>query len=418
MAVVRNNVLQDITTDLIKRMEREQRTIVWYGGKALLGILNDCFHITGISGNISYVIVDRDEIEDYAVNYAWNIPLINEHISVDIRKSPILSHYHIELNQPRPVDTGIIDELGNNAIYVVCSKYSEEMLKILYEKGINTENILELSAEKVYVEISERRVSRLFEGMKSLGIDQIHNIELDILLEFCNFCEKNNLRYWLGGGTMLGAVRHNGFIPWDDDIDVFMPDEDYNRLIEIYKDSDRYELLNYFRNPDYPFFFSKLADRETLIWHYGYPMEYVMGIYIDIFPLVGFPDSAGLQNRQWEEEHLAMAEWYWYQDLVDLVGKDKMPVTPAKILNHMKPMRFDEADMIGPVSVILQKEWLSRKQDFADFIYKSFEKHQFRVPIGYDNHLRERYGDYMQLPPIEKRVFHGYPMYKRGEING
>ena len=404
------NLLSEITNEAVKRIRKENRTIVWYGGRKVLGVVNDCVNIMG--GKIDYAIVEADRLDEAPLDYVNSIPLINKHIAVDIRKSEILSRYHIELNQPKPVDKDIIGVLGNSAVYILSSRYSDEMRNLLIGKGISSDNIIILASEDESVNASRKKTEILFEGRRPLSIEEIHKIEYEILKHFRNFCKKNHLRYWLGGGTMLGAIRHKGFIPWDDDVDIFMPDVDYRRFLELYRDSNQYELLNYSKARDYPFFFSKISDKRTVLLHYDYPVEYIMGVYIDIFPLVGYSKDEKERNAQWEFEHLTMAEWYWYKDMSIILGEENIPIVGGNILKKMVLPAFDKSEYVGQVSVVLQKQWVSRKEDFSGYINKRFEKEEFKVPVGYDAHLRERYGNYMELPSEENREVHSFPMYR------
>lgn len=404
------NLLNDITTNVFERLINEDRTIVWFSGKRLLGVINDCLNILG--GRIDYAIVDGDKLCESPVNYIWGIPLVNKNVSIDINNSPLLSKYHIQLNQPKAVDASIIDVLGKDALYVLSSKRTDEMTRILKGKGIGDDNILILASEDEAIRNSNERVLKKIKGRKCLSIDEIHETEFEILSHFKRFCEINNLRYWLGGGTMLGAVRHEGFIPWDDDVDVFMPDSDYYRFIDLYKDNDKYELLTYSKTKNYPFYFSKISDKHTMLWHHEFPVEYIMGVYIDIFPLVGYPDHEYERDIQWKIENITMSEWYWYKDISAIIGEERMPITAKSILDKMILPPFDGSPYVGQVSVIKQKQWVSRKEDFLGYVNRLFEKEEFRIPVGYDSHLRERYGDYMLLPPEEKREIHGFPMYR------
>lgn len=410
MPVICYNLLNSITDKVVDRLKNENRDVVWYGGRKVLGVLNDCLNIMG--GKIDYAIVDKDKVDNSPIDYIWSIPLINKHIKVDINKSQLLSEYHIEMHQPKAVDLGIADILKNNALYVLSSDFAREMTKILIGKGIDRNNVWIIESEKESESICEKRIRGSINGKKLLSLDEIHETEFEILRHFKDYCDKNDLRYWLGGGTMLGAIRHEGFIPWDDDVDVFMPDTDYRRFVDIYRDNQNYELLNYAKDLKFPFYFSKLSDKRTILWHHEFPVEYIMGAYIDIFPLVGYPGDMEKQSEQWEIEHLTMAEWYWYKDLAVILGEENMPVSGGSILRKMVLPAFDESDFVGQVSVIQQKQWVSRREDFSGYINKRFEKEAFRVPVGYDAHLRERYGDYMQLPPEDKREVHSFPIYR------
>ena len=121
--------------------------------------------------------------------------------------------------------------------------------------------------------------------MKELTLQEMKEIEFSLLKEFRTFCEQNNIRYYLAYGTLLGAIRYKGFIPWDDDVDVLVPRKDYNRVIELFKDHENIKLYSTERNKKYGYPFAKLCDMNTLKIEGIVKNGVVQGVEIDIFPL-------------------------------------------------------------------------------------------------------------------------------------
>ena len=139
--------------------------------------------------------------------------------------------------------------------------------------------------------------------MKELTLDELKQIELETLKMFHAFCVENNIRYYLAYGTLLGAVRYKKFIPWDDDVDLLIPREDYDRLITLFKDNERYRLYSFERNKDYHFPFAKLCDMTTLKVEDFYPNAKVkLGVEIDLFPLDNF--NSDYDKAVQEAEHI------------------------------------------------------------------------------------------------------------------
>ena len=121
--------------------------------------------------------------------------------------------------------------------------------------------------------------------MKELGLLEIQKIEVDLLKVFAEFCKENNIRYYLSHGALLGAIRYKKFIPWDDDIDLLIPREDYDRMVSIFKDSDRYHLFAFEKDSKYRYPFAKLCDMTTRKVETGYDNGVELGIDIDLFPM-------------------------------------------------------------------------------------------------------------------------------------
>jgi lipopolysaccharide cholinephosphotransferase len=260
--------------------------------------------------------------------------------------------------------------------------------------------------------------------MKELSLEEIKQIELDILRMFHAFCQENNIRYFLAYGTLLGAIRYKGFIPWDDDVDVLVPREDYDRLIKLYQDSDKYRLYAFERNPKYRFPFAKLCDMDTHLTELYYPISgVVLGVSIDIFPLDNWADNL--------DE--ARAEAKYINKNISWLGLTKMikPRTknPLKFIIRYSRMVF--AKLHGSkhyIKKIIQastklaqrnspyvgvKTWpmwgdgaIMPAEIFSDVVEIEFEGEKFPAPAGYDAYLRCLYGDYMPEPPVEKRKTH------------
>ena len=127
--------------------------------------------------------------------------------------------------------------------------------------------------------------------MDELSLQELKDIEFNLLKEFRAFCNENGIRFFLAYGTLLGAIRYKGFIPWDDDIDVLVPREDYNKLIRIFRDSDKYRLYSFERNQKYGYPFAKLCDMSTRKIEFYFEPLVDYGVDIDIFPLDYWDDD-------------------------------------------------------------------------------------------------------------------------------
>lgn len=256
------------------------------------------------------------------------------------------------------------------------------------------------------------------------NLSQIKKIELDILRFMKNVCEENNLTYFLSVGTLLGAIRHKGFIPWDDDIDVSMPRKDYKKFIEImkkdYQESD-YEMITDFNNKEYYQPFGKLINKKTLVKQGN--AKYDCGVWIDVFIIDGLGDSrkeanSTLRNIKFIKKIINMInkpeinnENFLIQKLIlfcrfiiRLLGKK----LPNKIMDQYASKRdFYSSKWIGSVVCgSYGNREIIEQENFMQSIDVEFEGELFKAPIGYHKYLSSLYGEYMKLPPKEQQVSH------------
>ena len=263
--------------------------------------------------------------------------------------------------------------------------------------------------------------------MEKLETAQIKQIELNILKTFGDFCSEYNLSYSLFYGTLLGCIRHKGFIPWDDDVDVIMPRYDYERLIElrdIYE--KKYKNIS-FKNcgdKDYPFPFLKITDNTTLVEEKEILAKYRYGVWIDVFPLDTIPLNIKKHRRH------TFVVCFMKKILIKsiIVGKNIGDSCFSKLINRF--FLIPLAHIIGhiiDIPYLCNKEskrfLLIKNNQFADYIWDPktpvfdihkifppakglFEGFEFDIPNDADYCLRMYYGDYMILPPESERFSH------------
>ena len=259
--------------------------------------------------------------------------------------------------------------------------------------------------------------------MISISFEENRKIQTEILLEFASFCKKNNLTYYLAYGTLLGAVRHKGFIPWDDDIDVWMPRGDYKKFIDLYrksKENSHYK-LSIPGEKISKHSFLKMYDSNTVKIEDGvyYKNDY-LGIDIDIWPLDGQPEDEQYYFKWYKK--LKFQYLLFFASISSLKYgnlKRKLKVlllkiiagNRRKILDKTEKMHttfpFNECKKIGCIiSYFNVKKDRYLKSWFDKTILLDFEGHKLCAPAEYDKILTQRYGDYMQLPPEHQRVTH------------
>lgn len=267
-------------------------------------------------------------------------------------------------------------------------------------------------------------------GSQITNLDEIKQIEIDILDEIVQICSENNLKYILAYGTLLGAVRHKGFIPWDDDIDIIMPRYDYNKLLEIWNDG-KYRLVECMKNKDYIYPFAKVYDADTILEESGVTVSYPLGIYVDIFPCDAIKDTPEKEKKYLNQcEMVEKMRMYSLNPFEMFLNKDPKKnfgrkiiwnilrkIGPAKfsriLTKKLQKYSFSDAEYAGCIcNRNLEREMLPKKV-FEDLIDLEFEGKLYKAPNNYHLMLQKKYGDYMALPPVEERVLkHGFKAWK------
>lgn len=266
--------------------------------------------------------------------------------------------------------------------------------------------------------------------MNQLTLREIQLSELEILIEFDKICRENDLRYSLAAGTMLGAVRHKGFIPWDDDIDVMMPRPDYEKLREIFSQKanlDKFALTDdRGEKAEYPFI--KMLNKEVIVDKSGFAE--VDHVWIDIFPLDGFSSDEkkalkAIKKAQLYKKVILVRKYdklssYHgrHSKLAFVLGRvyAKLYGVKRALKNSLKfalKRPYETSEYVGILTwgtYGLGERFL--KSECENLTEVEFEGHKFYGVADCDSYLRGLYGDYMQLPPEEKRVSHHIKVYK------
>lgn len=272
----------------------------------------------------------------------------------------------------------------------------------------------------------------IFNG-KPLSIREHQLIMLDMMIHFDKYCQAKNLRYFLAGGTLIGAIRHNGFIPWDDDVDIVMPRPDYNFLVQNMQISEEYEIVS-LENPHnyyHPFAYCNITDKATIMLEHNIAKQTGKGVFLDVFPLDGLPDV--LNKRKAHLNYLLIIEQLFaiginnapdvhniknlFKSIIHFL---EIPLNKVKLGKKIQEKAqlysYERSNYVAP-SVFLTRDvnkLITPKEDYSDFVLFDFETYQFRCPIGYDNILKRQYGDYMKLPPENERCGnHGIEIFKR-----
>jgi lipopolysaccharide cholinephosphotransferase len=258
-------------------------------------------------------------------------------------------------------------------------------------------------------------------------VEQARIVMIKLLDTFVHICEENNLQYWLEGGTLLGAVRHKGFIPWDDDIDVAMPMKDYKKFLKIVKREICSDIFVMDRRWDkaYPFNFFKIVDAySTYISKHNRIELPEMGIYLDVFPMVDYPRFLSSEKLiMWTKrvEHLFVKSIFSRQEISHC--KNKLTIhflnkcikhfyLIARIFLHKAIFSFMNILSFGKQvfysNTIEHNGYhiLHKREHLYPLGWVEFEGKQYYAPRNTDQYLKDLYKDYTKIPPKEKQVFH------------
>lgn len=272
--------------------------------------------------------------------------------------------------------------------------------------------------------------------MEKIETNKIREIQLDILDHFSNFCNLNGIGYFLSNGSMLGAVKYNGYIPWDDDIDICMLRNDYERLIMLYKEKNinpRYRLFSIETEKNYLFPFAKLSDSFTVLKENNIDNGVELGVNIDIFPLDGYGNTQKevfLLYKRIEKLrkklNWAKLEKYNSTNIIKkfgimVISKYYKRIGARKIVEEIHKIASQQSysDLyIGNVVWGFYKDGEAHLKDvFMKSIKIEFEGKEHPIPIGFDSYLKKLYGNYRLDPPLEKQVtHHNYVAYKKEEL--
>jgi lipopolysaccharide cholinephosphotransferase len=272
----------------------------------------------------------------------------------------------------------------------------------------------------------EERVEREFFSMDELGQDGIRELQLkclDILVYFRHFCDQNKLTFYLAGGTAIGALRHQGFIPWDDDIDVFMPRPDYEKLTRLWNDvadTSKYIFIRSTEETNYHHHAASIVDvNTTWIEERNRDNDIPQGIMMDIIPLDGCPDSGfkravqlyhalkfAVFNAQRLPENKSKVVYYGSKFVLGIVrGKRIRDAIWMSAEKKMTRYGFysnkDITELIGSLHGMKTKHPL---ENFITTVDVDFEGYKMPLMKGYESYLTSIFGNYMQLPSKEDRV--------------
>lgn len=265
--------------------------------------------------------------------------------------------------------------------------------------------------------------------MQKLPLNEIKQHELRILEEIKRFCNRNGLIYYLAGGTLLGAIRHQGFIPWDDDIDICMPRPDYERFVRNFNSAGKNIKVISDSLGTFPTPFAKVIDISTHIQSKYNEDRLNNHLWVDVFPVDGLPAEIDKVEEIYKRENLyrkilmltdaRLGEGtsqfkkyskYILKPLACLYGKQRCS---KKMRDIALKIPYENAEYVGAITWGLYGIGeCMKKCEFEQSVEVMFENESFPAFSCWDSYLRGLYGDYMQLPPEDKRKTHEMVVYE------
>ena len=247
-------------------------------------------------------------------------------------------------------------------------------------------------------------------------------VQLEIAKEVKRVCEENDIMYFLDSGTLLGAVRHKGFIPWDDDMDLGMVRSEYEKFLSIApkKLNEKYELVEWMTEEEYPHPFCKVMKKGTVYKEKVQGGDSVCGIFVDIFPYDNYPEENRCEEKvkltiyrtmvrakchytTWCVKGFDLKKWIKNVPFRLLAMFCKKETLIKKYEATIKKYEQVDGKFLFTHGCDMYGAWTIPKNCFADYKKLQFEDDEFNCPGDYDLYLRSGYGDYMQLPPEEER---------------
>lgn len=304
-----------------------------------------------------------------------------------------------------PVSLSAFDK---EIVVLIASSHQEEMIQQLQGMGyLLEENIVKVIDLPTLME-DYSFVDRT--DYQLMSQRDIRSCQIEMMKFLKKICEDNGIMYYLAYGTLLGAVRHRGFIPWDDDVDIYIYGTDIDKLAELINRSERYELITCKNCRGYFDQVVLLVDKKSVIDLNNFPLQATTGIWIDIFPLWGIP--TGKKEIEEYAKHIKELETKKWNCLYDLDECQKCALELNEFISSYKP---EDTEHIGFfLSPYFIKDFW--KKEFFEVAERlTFENEEFWVPSGYEEVLSVLYGDYMKLPPVEKRG--GKHYYKAYHLN-
>lgn len=400
-----NRYLSDNLLTMIQQRKFQNKKIVLFGINGTSHFMKKLLNQNGLS--IS-AYIDNDRLKCQEINDFLMYMLVHHtNAKMDLEQM-VLAYTPGEY----------LENYQEDVIILIASKYypqmSEQLGKMGYQENMQVFQTVDFYALEKLLQKEDLKEYR------KLQMNEIREMQMELMRYVRETCEANGLRYYMCGGTLLGAVRHGGYIPWDDDVDLAMPMPDYLKFIEVVKQQKKYLSLNIYDYPDdYYNFFMRLIHQDTYMKYWEYPFLMTTGVSIDIFPLFGLPEKQKDRDYFYKTIRL-LNERYISTYIENETDTPKLAEIRHGLQRQIEAMMerypFDECTWIGNVLSKYREKEIMPRTIYQDSVQMGFEDDTFAAAGGYEEYLTRMFGDYMQLPPEKDRMnTHDYNAFIKSE---
>lgn len=402
-----NHYLADHLNQLIKQGAFQNKEIILFGTNStshlMKKILNESdYQVSAYIDNDKTKCQETNQFLQYTLMYHLNIPIEQQTIIPVCLPEEYMKEYRSEV------------------VILIASKYypqmSDQLKKLGYEEGKQVFQIVDFYALEQLIQSED------MSGYRKLQMDEVKDMQMELMRYVRDVCKKHGLRYYMCGGTLLGAVRHKGYIPWDDDVDLAMPMPDFLQFIKIVKEENKYLSLNIYDYPDHYYnFFMRLINPETYMRYWEYPFLMSTGLSIDIFPLFGLPSQPKERDFFYKKIRL-LNERYISTYIENDQDTQELTLVRHELQKQIEEMMvqypFDECEWIGNVLSKYRDKEIMPRTIYQDSVQLQFENDTFAAASGFKEYLERMFGNYMKLPPeAEQMNTHDYCAYVVKEKN-
>ncbi|MFC4303425.1 LicD family protein [Cohnella boryungensis] len=379
------NVLPRIIHDVSERLDslhNAGKTIVWFGYIALVDVVQATLAAKG--RRIDYV-VDNDKQKWGRVTCGGILVSPPSHVMTTVRQ---------------------------NAVVFIFSNYADAIIQQVKGYGYEEEQIIRFPAPSAYAEEAEALLGEEILDSRRMTLRELQLAELDMLKALREFCADHRLKYYLAGGTMFGAVNYKGFVPWDDDIDIYMPYEDYVYLIKHFPVGGRYEILHWEAYDEFFWPYIQMVDNATVILYGSTPISLAQGVFIDIIPLTGYPEDRDEIEYRVDMNRYLESKWRWFYNSRGIVHRDQSD-DRADIMKKRYDLSFYDSPNVATAVELWggEEQWIVPRAVFDYGTTLEFEGEQFSVAKGYEEYLKLRARKYANAPVSAIQVSHPINAY-------